>query len=148
MRLNGFEGPAHRFLEADCRDWLARNIREKFDLIFIDPPTFSNSKKISKPFQVQADYLFLLERAAGLLNPGGEIIFSNNFRQFRMDMEALDQMGLTAIDLGRKTIPLDFSRNPRIHRVWRIYPTPVDEVVAHNPHERRQKEKQKKISHD
>jgi 23S rRNA (guanine2445-N2)-methyltransferase / 23S rRNA (guanine2069-N7)-methyltransferase len=148
MRLNGFEGPAHRYIEADCRDWLGRNTREKFDLIFIDPPTFSNSKKIRKPFQVQADYLYLLERAALLLNPGGEIIFSNNFRQFKMETSELEKLGLGAVDLGRQTIPLDFRRNARIHRAWLVSPRRIGEIVADNPHERRHKEKPKKITHD
>lgn len=146
MALNGFTGPEHEFIQADCRLWLER-AKGKFDLIFIDPPTFSNSKKLRKPFQVQQDYLDLIANAARLLSPRGKIFFSNNFRQFKMDVEAIGKLGLLVTDISRRTIPADFARNPRIHRAWVLEFGAVTDVVGDDPHRGRKKEKPKKVFH-
>ncbi|HEY7745645.1 MAG TPA: bifunctional 23S rRNA (guanine(2069)-N(7))-methyltransferase RlmK/23S rRNA (guanine(2445)-N(2))-methyltransferase RlmL [Desulfuromonadales bacterium] len=117
LALNGFSGAPHEFVRADCLEWLQRE-RRRFDLIFLDPPTFSTSKRMEATFDVQRDHIPLLRAAAGLLAPGGVLIFSNNNRRFRMDRESLPELQIE--EITRQTIPRDFERNPRIHNCWRI----------------------------
>lgn len=119
LALNGFSGAQHEFVRADCLQWLQRE-RRRFDLIFLDPPTFSTSKRMEATFDVQRDHGPLLRATAGLLAPGGVLIFSNNNRRFRMDREALPELQIE--EITRQTIPRDFERNPRIHNCWRITP--------------------------
>ncbi|MFN4291340.1 MAG: bifunctional 23S rRNA (guanine(2069)-N(7))-methyltransferase RlmK/23S rRNA (guanine(2445)-N(2))-methyltransferase RlmL [Permianibacter sp.] len=117
--LNGFDRGPHAFIQANALEWLA-HCRDKFDLIFIDPPTFSNSKRMDGVFDVQRDHADILLVALELLNPGGEIIFSNNYRRFKLDTEAL--AGCKIEDWSKRTLPMDFARNPKIHQCWRITP--------------------------
>ncbi|WP_338593048.1 bifunctional 23S rRNA (guanine(2069)-N(7))-methyltransferase RlmK/23S rRNA (guanine(2445)-N(2))-methyltransferase RlmL [Shewanella khirikhana] len=115
--LNGLVGRQYRFEQADCLQWI-RDCQQTFDLIFIDPPTFSNSKRMEDSFDVQRDHVALLVSLKRLLNPGGEILFSNNKRKFKMDMEALNAEGLKAINIDDKVLPMDYARNPQIHNCW------------------------------
>jgi 23S rRNA (guanine2069-N7)-methyltransferase / 23S rRNA (guanine2445-N2)-methyltransferase len=117
LELNGLSGPHHRLLQDDCREWLKRETR-RYGLIFLDPPTFSNSKRMDGTFDVQRDHVELLSAAAALLSEDGILIFSTNHRQFRLDQEALS--GLLIADITRQTIPPDFARNQRIHQCWKI----------------------------
>jgi len=117
LALNGFSGAQHEFVRADCLEWLQRE-RRRFDLIFLDPPTFSTSKRMEATFDVQRDHVPLLRTAAGLLASGGVLIFSNNNRRFKMDRESLPELQIE--EVTRQTIPRDFERNPRIHNCWRI----------------------------
>ncbi len=117
LELNGLHGAAHRLFREDCRRWL-RRCRERFDLIFLDPPTFSRSKRMSADFNLQRDHPDLIRRAADLLEPGGTLVFSNNFRKFKMDTAALT--GLVPEDITPRTIPRDFARHPRVHSCWLI----------------------------
>ena len=117
LALNGFSGGGHRLERADCLDWLGR-AKGEFDLIFLDPPTFSNSKRMEGTFDVQRDHVELLRKTAALLAQDGTLIFSNNNRKFKMDADALPELAIE--DITRKTIPRDFERNPRIHNCWRI----------------------------
>ncbi len=120
MALNGFaEGPPHRFVRADCLAWLATPRPERYHVIFVDPPTFSNSKRMGEDtFEVQRDHVALINAAAKLLARGGVLLFSNNYRHFRMHSTALP--GMAVEDISHATIPVDFQRNPRIHTCWRI----------------------------
>ena len=77
MRLNGLSGRQHRLMQADCLSWL-RDADEQFDLIFIDPPTFSNSKRMEESFDVQRDHLDLMKDLKRILRKGGTVMFSNN----------------------------------------------------------------------
>lgn len=77
----------YRFLQEDCLQWLPQH-NGKYDLIFIDPPSFSNSKRMQDSWDVQRDHLSLLDNARACLKPAGEILFSNNLRSFRLDEEA------------------------------------------------------------
>ena len=123
MSLNGMIGPAHTRVRADVMVWLKTAAARRnglFDLIFCDPPSFSNSKRMDSSFDVQRDHIALLTATAGLLAPGGTIVFSNNLRTFAMDAEGLAAAGLFAEDITASTIPEDFARNPRIHNTWRI----------------------------
>lgn len=119
--LNGIRGD-HKLVRANCVQWLAEQAAAKqkpqFDLIFLDPPTFSNSKKMDEAFDVQNDHVQLLKNAAALLAPGGVLYFSTNFRRFKMDEAAL--AGLNIEDISAATIPEDFARDPKIHYCWRI----------------------------
>lgn len=118
MALNGCEGPEHRFERADVLQWMVRAVKgdERFDLIFVDPPTFSNSKAMGKnTWSVQRDHVKLLSHVVRLLAPGGVAVFSCNLRNFKPDMEALGAEGVKLTDITKKTIPYDFERNPKIH---------------------------------
>jgi 23S rRNA (guanine2445-N2)-methyltransferase / 23S rRNA (guanine2069-N7)-methyltransferase len=123
LDLNGIGGPRHRLVQADCLDWLEREAaaaghRPRYDLVFIDPPTFSNSKRMRGTLDVQRDHVRLLGLAARLLTPGGTLLFSTHLRGFRLDREALAE--LDPEDLSARTIPRDFERSPRIHQCWRL----------------------------
>ncbi|MDF9400862.1 bifunctional 23S rRNA (guanine(2069)-N(7))-methyltransferase RlmK/23S rRNA (guanine(2445)-N(2))-methyltransferase RlmL [Vibrio sp. 1180_3] len=119
LKLNGQIGRQHSFEQADCLQWLD-NAKEQFDLIFIDPPTFSNSKRMEQTFDVQRDHIKLMENLKRILRPDGIIVFSNNKRHFKMDLEALAELGLEAKNISAQTLPLDFERNKQIHNCWTI----------------------------
>lgn len=121
LALNGHRGRDHEFIQADCLAWLAAESarrRRQYDLIFLDPPSFSNSKRMERTFDVQRDHVTLLRQTAALLAPGGLLIFSNNLRRFRLDAEALPELDIR--DISRETIPPDFARNPKIHHCFEV----------------------------
>ncbi len=121
MALNPNNGQ-HEFIQADCLDWLANESRQpyprQYDLIFLDPPTFSNSKRMADVFDIQRDHVQLINDAVSLLSQDGVLYFSTNFRRFKIDHRALAALQLE--DISTKTIPEDFARNPKIHYCWRI----------------------------
>lgn len=117
MRLNNLTGHQHRLMQADCLGWL-RDAQEQFDLIFIDPPTFSNSKRMEDSFDVQRDHLHLIKDLQRLLRPGGTIMFSNNKRGFKMDCAGVAALGLDAREITERTQSQDFARNRHIHNCW------------------------------
>ncbi|MGF1741481.1 bifunctional 23S rRNA (guanine(2069)-N(7))-methyltransferase RlmK/23S rRNA (guanine(2445)-N(2))-methyltransferase RlmL [Vibrio profundum] len=119
MQLNGQVGRQHKYEQTDCLQWL-ENCTDQYDLIFIDPPTFSNSKRMDKTFDVQRDHIDLLKNLKRMLKEGGTIVFSNNKRHFKMDFEQLAELNLEADNISSKTLPLDFSRNKHIHNCWLI----------------------------
>lgn len=119
MALNGFTGKAHRFIQANCMEWLEQaEARHRYGLIFLDPPSFSTSKRMQGTFDVQRDHVALIKNTVRLLEPNGVLIFSNNLRRFKMDRTALP--GLNIEDISRATLPKDFERNPKIHNCWKI----------------------------
>ncbi len=121
MRENGFSGPDHRFIRADVLSWIERQRTrpERWDLIFCDPPTFSNSAKMAgRTFDVQRDHVELVSALADLLTPGGRAVFSCNLRRFRPDVDELRRRGVNLIDITERTIPEDFARNQRIHHCY------------------------------
>ncbi len=115
--LNDFDPQEEELIQTDCLTWIETATGE-YDLIFLDPPTFSNSKTMDGSFDVQRDHVDLLKKTLRLLAPGGTLIFSNNLRKFKMDHDALP--GLEIEDITAKTIPFDFERNPHIHNCWLI----------------------------
>ena len=119
MQLNGQVGRQHRFEQADCLQWL-EHCDKQFDLIFIDPPTFSNSKRMEQSFDVQRDHIQLMKNLKRLLKARGKIVFSNNKRHFKMDIEGLGELSLVAENISHKTLPMDFARNKHIHNCWVI----------------------------
>ncbi|MCE7032510.1 bifunctional 23S rRNA (guanine(2069)-N(7))-methyltransferase RlmK/23S rRNA (guanine(2445)-N(2))-methyltransferase RlmL [Lysobacter sp. GX 14042] len=117
LALNGVGGSRHQLVQADALAWLEAD-RGQYDLVFCDPPTFSNSKRAGD-FDIQAVHVRLLRAAVARLAPGGVLYFSNNFRRFKLDDEAV--AAFAAIEeITPSTIPPDFERNARIHRTWRI----------------------------
>ncbi|MGR5252086.1 bifunctional 23S rRNA (guanine(2069)-N(7))-methyltransferase RlmK/23S rRNA (guanine(2445)-N(2))-methyltransferase RlmL [Vibrio astriarenae] len=119
MALNGQVGRQHQYIQADCLQWL-NNENGQYDLIFIDPPTFSNSKRMEQTFDVQRDHIQLMTNLKRLLTEQGTIVFSNNKRHFKMDMDAISELGLKAQNISHQTLPLDFGRNKHIHNCWII----------------------------
>lgn len=115
LALNELAGPEHGFMQANCLTWLSeqRATARRWDLMFIDPPTHSRSKRMTEDFDVQRDHVQLLELARELLTPRGTIVFSNNYSRFKLDTAALAAFEID--DIGRTTVPEDFARNPRIH---------------------------------
>lgn len=115
LSFSGFSPQQHRLERADVMRWLEQ-AQEQFDVIFVDPPTFSNSKKMHGVFDVQRDHVELLELAMKRLEPGGMLVFSNNFRRFEL-APVLSQM-FSVTDISAVTLPFDYRRNPRIHQCW------------------------------
>lgn len=117
LELNNLSLRHNRLFQADCLQWLAE-CRERFELIFVDPPTFSNSKRMENSWDVQRDHIELMKQLKRILTADGTIVFSNNKRGFKMDFEGLAELGLQAENISHKTLPLDFERNPHIHNCW------------------------------
>jgi len=147
LELNGFSGGKHGFVRADCLTWLTQAAAARraagypdpaagparraaapgaareaaagpYDLIFLDAPTFSNSKSMSSDLDLQRDHSVLIRAAAALLSPQGILLFSTNFRRFKLDEDLTEEFLVD--DITKQTIPPDFVRNPRIHRCFRI----------------------------
>lgn len=115
LHLNQGNSPIHQLNRADCREWLGR-CRERYDLIFLDPPSFSNSKRMDGDLDIQRDHAELIRSAARLLNPEGLLIFSTNRRGFKLDPTLSPEF--TIEDRSAWSIPKDFQRNQRIHACW------------------------------
>ncbi len=110
-------GKSHRLKKADCIEYLDSKY-EKFDLIFLDPPTFSNSKSTSNVLDIQRDHLSLIRKAMKKLESGGLLIFSTNKLGFKLDAEVLrkyEVQDYTTASLGK-----DFQRQKKIHQTWLI----------------------------
>ncbi|VAW64346.1 23S rRNA (guanine(2445)-N(2))-methyltransferase / 23S rRNA (guanine(2069)-N(7))-methyltransferase [hydrothermal vent metagenome] len=120
FELNNLLSDKHTFIKADCLKWLmqAESESKRYQFIFIDPPTFSNSKSMEDMFDVQRDHLALIEIAVMLLEEGGEIIFSNNFKKFKLDKLLMEKYQVE--NITPSTIPEDFKRNPRVHHCFII----------------------------
>lgn len=122
LAQNGLAGAQHRGVQADVREWVREAYArgDRYGLIFCDPPTFSNSKRMQGVFDVQRDHAGLIEALLALLAPGGVLWFSTNAQRFRLD-PAIETRA-TVHDRSRATIPPDFARNPHIHRCFEIIP--------------------------
>jgi 23S rRNA (guanine2445-N2)-methyltransferase / 23S rRNA (guanine2069-N7)-methyltransferase len=120
LALNDLATAQHAFVQADVLTWLKseQGSSHRYDLMFIDPPTHSRSKRLEDDFDIQRDHANLLSMAANLLAPGGTIVFSNNFTRFKLDPQIPDRFEVE--DWSERTIPWDFRRNPRIHRCFRL----------------------------
>ncbi len=120
LAANGFSGVQHELVQADCIAWLKDAVaaRRQYDLVFLDPPTFSNSKRMDDILDVQRDHRALIDRCMALLAPGGKLVFSNNAQKFKLDAE-IGQL-YKVKDVSRATLPKDFERNPRIHQCFEL----------------------------
>lgn len=115
LYLNGCSESHHRLVRSDCMAWL-KTCHEQFDLIFVDPPTFSNSKRMQGFFDVQKSQVELLDLAMKRLEPGGLLIFSNNFNRFELESELLERYEVRAVTA--ESLPPDFSRGKPAHQCW------------------------------
>ena len=122
LALNSLGGARHRFVQADCRAWVeeAARSRERFDLIFLDPPTFSNSKRMEGVLDIGRDHPALIDACVPLLAPAGLMLFSTNAQRFRLDASLMQRYDIR--DISADTLPLDFARNPRVHRCYEVRP--------------------------
>ena len=120
LALNGLADPRHGFVQADCREWLASAAErtQRYDLVFLDPPTFSNSKRMEGVLDVARDHPQLIDAGARLLAPGGLLVFSTNAQRFKLAEELAARYQV--LDISAATLPEDFARNPRIHRSYEI----------------------------
>lgn len=116
LALNGLAGQAHRLVQADVMAWLGAE-RGRYDLIFCDPPTFSNSAR-AEDFDLQREHAALIRACMARLAPGGLLLFSNNFRRFRLDPALAEDFDVR--DIRAATLDVDFARDPRIHAAWEI----------------------------
>lgn len=132
LALNGFTGAAHRLVQADATTFL-RQDRGHYGLIYVDPPTFSNSKR-AEDFDVQRDHAALLLACADRLASDGMVVFSNNFRRFKLDTAALEER-FTIDDWSAASIPFDFARRADIHGCWLLrlhaQASPWEDSVRH-----------------
>ena len=117
--LNGMDPACNRLVHADAVRFVGEEqaSRDRYDLIVLDPPSFSNSKRMEGVLDVQRDHVALIRGCLALLAPGGDLLFSTNLRSFRLDADAL--AGVPMKEISAQTVPRDF-RNRRIHRCWRI----------------------------
>lgn len=120
LSLNGADLTHHRVEQTDCLQWLAEKPGpdQRFDLIFLDPPTFSNSARMANVLDIQRDHARLIDQAMQRLTSEGLLIFSNNFRRFKLDDSVSETFAVE--EVSRDTLDKDFQRNARIHRCWHI----------------------------
>jgi 23S rRNA (cytosine1962-C5)-methyltransferase len=119
LTLNGLWERRHLLVRADVLSWLDQAVArgERFDLVVLDPPSFSTSKKMSGSLDVQRDQGRLLARAGDLLSPSGTLYFSTHFQGFRLQPEKLPAFAFE--ELTPNTVPPDF-HHKEVHRCWRI----------------------------
>jgi 23S rRNA (guanine2445-N2)-methyltransferase / 23S rRNA (guanine2069-N7)-methyltransferase len=120
LAVNDIARRDHEYIQADCIAWLEEAVgsSRKYDLIFLDPPTFSNSKRMDDVLDVQRDHSALIHRCMALLASGGKLVFSTNAQKFKLDSEMNRSYKVT--DISRATLPEDFKRNPRIHQCYEL----------------------------
>jgi 23S rRNA (guanine2445-N2)-methyltransferase / 23S rRNA (guanine2069-N7)-methyltransferase len=118
LLLNGFREANHELYRADCLAWLEEQEPRgpRFDLIFLDPPTFSNSKRMEGVLDVQRDHVGMIRRSMKLLRPSGRLVFSTNYTRFKLDSRELGDLAIE--DVSAATIPKDFERHARIHKCF------------------------------
>ena len=117
LTINELDGPQHRFLQVDVLDWLSDKPTRKWDLIVLDPPTFSNSKRMRGTLDIQRDHTWILHRALDRLAPGGEIFFSTNLKKFKLEVDAFP--GIKIKNISGQTIANDF-QDKRIHHCFLV----------------------------
>lgn len=118
LRINNFsDKQKYQFIQADCLKWISESTA-KFDFIFVDPPTFSNSKRMETTFDIQRDHISLLTNLKRLLKPKGAILFSNNKKNFKLDLEPLKNEGFNIKDLSQETLSKDYIKAKALHNCW------------------------------
>ncbi|MBI9109383.1 MAG: bifunctional 23S rRNA (guanine(2069)-N(7))-methyltransferase RlmK/23S rRNA (guanine(2445)-N(2))-methyltransferase RlmL [Spirochaetales bacterium] len=117
MKINGFEGSTHTRVRMDCLEWLGRAVG-RWNLIYLDPPTFSNSKDRDDVFDLQKDHEQLIRLTISKLSEGGLLIFCCNFRKFKMSLVLSEEFSIE--EITDETIDPDFERKKSIHRCWKI----------------------------
>lgn len=123
FRLNDLDPQKHLFLTQNALMFLEQTpLHEEFDLIFLDPPTFSNSKKMHHDFEVERDQIFLIQKSMQLLKPTGTLLFSNNKKTFKLNPQL--QQNHQIQDITPETIPQDF-QNKRQHHCFKFQKNPT-----------------------
>lgn len=117
FRLNDIDVNRHQFVQFDCLQWLQLS-RDRFDVIFLDPPSFSNSKRMQGTLDIQRDHEQLIDAAMKLLDKGGILYFSTNLRQFKLAQAIYERYQVK--DISAQTIDVDFKRDKRIHHCFII----------------------------
>lgn len=117
LALNGLTFKHHEFVQADCLYWLATS-RDKFDVILLDPPSFSNSKKTTNVLDIERDHVELIRLAVQRLSKNGVCLFVTNKHRFKLDTEALSTLQIT--DVTAHTLPEDFKRYGQMHQAFEI----------------------------
>lgn len=115
--LNGLSSSLHQLVQADCLAWLTK-ATEKFDIIYLDPPTFSNSKRMKETLDIQRDHAELLTAAMACLKEDGVLFFSNHRQHFKLNHEAMPRFQFH--EITHRTIDLDFKRPPPAHHCWEV----------------------------
>lgn len=117
FELNGLDLQRHQLQRADVMQWLREAVEQsqQFDLIVLDPPSFSNSKKMLGILDLQRDHPWMIHQSMKLLGPQGELFFSNNLRSFKLEPSLADWYDI--VDISKQTVPEDF-RNKKIHKCW------------------------------
>ena len=125
---NGAAAQLHQVVRQDVFTWLESASTgladgHRFDLVLLDPPTFSNSTDHERDWNVQRDHMGAIDACLALMAPGAVLIFSNNYRRFKLDPNLLENTdrGIRVEDRSRWSIDRDFHRNQRIHRCWFIF---------------------------
>jgi 23S rRNA (guanine2445-N2)-methyltransferase / 23S rRNA (guanine2069-N7)-methyltransferase len=120
FELNTEDLRTHRLVRADCKAWLDDAVTgtDRYDLILLDPPSFSNSKSTDDVLDIQRDHVALIRACVALLATNGTLYFSSNMRRFKLDEAALADLDIENITAS--TIDEDFRRSPRVHQCWRI----------------------------
>jgi len=118
LARNGFTEKQHEFVQQDCFQWLEQQASASYDLIFLDPPTFSNSKRMENTLDIQRDHVALIQAALRCLHPKGTLLFSTNNRRFNLDEDEL--LDVEIKNISPELLPPDFARRPKIHQCWRI----------------------------
>jgi 23S rRNA (cytosine1962-C5)-methyltransferase len=114
---NGLKCDDHKFVQENCLEYLSASSDETFDIIFLDPPTFSNSKRMDEVFEVEKDQNFLVDNCTKKLRPGGTLYFSNNKRNFKLS-DIISQK-YAVKDISKESIPRDF-HDMKIHQCFEI----------------------------
>jgi 23S rRNA (guanine2445-N2)-methyltransferase / 23S rRNA (guanine2069-N7)-methyltransferase len=117
FNLNGLDKSRHRLHRANVLEWVEENT-SSYDLIFLDPPSFSNSKRMDNTWDVQRDHQALIEKLMTQLELDGQLIFSNNLRKFKLAAQLTDDFHVK--DITHSTIDVDFQRNQHIHQCWSL----------------------------
>lgn len=117
FEVNQIDQKHHQIIRADVLDWLKQDIQQTYDLIFFDPPTFSNSKKMEETFEVEKDHIWMIKSCMNRLNPKGVLYFSNNKRKFKLAQEIKEEYEV--FDITEKSIPPDF-HDKKIHHLFKI----------------------------
>ncbi len=107
----------HEFIQANCLEWI-KECKQQFDIIILDPPSFSNSKRMEGVFDIQRDHEDLIVNTMRLLKPNGCLYFSSNLTKFKISPELSNQFKTE--DIGKKTIDKDFERRPNMHHCFLI----------------------------
>ncbi len=117
LELNGLMNDTHKIIQSDVMLFLKQEPTELYDLVFVDPPAFSNSKRLKGTWDTQRDHATMLFYILKLVKPGGTIYFSNNLRGFEPQFETLKASSIK--DISVQTVPEDF-RNKQIHHCYKI----------------------------